>query len=164
MSLNRANRLLSEGRHSAALFEYSQLATSGIEPAQFNAAFLLSQQSRSSCPQVAGGLVSGDKQEHRLLAKPAQNKVEAAPEELAKNNTLSSNKAAYLSLSEHQIYTGMDACEVRALLLFGLSAAQNNVEALLHMGDFHYYGRAMLPANKAEVKALCVSCKIFTEK
>mmetsp|Transcript_24538 Transcript_24538/g.33662 ORF Transcript_24538/g.33662 Transcript_24538/m.33662 type:complete len:375 (-) Transcript_24538:23-1147(-) len=148
MSLNRASRLLAEGQHAAALFEYSQLASSGIEPAQFNAAFLLSQQ---SCPPLA--VVSGDRQEHQLLAQPTH---EGEKVVLSKNfstpNPLMSNKAAYLSLSATSGYprNEVEPCEVRALLLFGLSAAQNNVEALLSLGDFHYYGRAILPANKAE--------------
>ena len=44
-----------------------------------------------------------------------------------------------------------DACEARAMLLFGLSAAQSNGEALLSLGDFHYYRKGGLPWNRAEV-------------
>jgi hypothetical protein len=37
------------------------------------------------------------------------------------------------------------------MLLFGLSAAQSNGEALLSLGDFHYYRKGGLPLNRAEV-------------
>lgn len=172
MSLNQASRLHAEGHHAAALFEYAQLAATGIEPAQFNAAYLLSQQSGASCAPLArggGAVTSGDRLEHRLLENSSAQSIKhehhtrgtvvAAKSSTSSNNTLVSNKAAYLSLSvpssELTTSSELEECEVRALLLFGLSAAQNNVEALLALGDFHYYGRAALPANKAEVGEGC---------
>jgi hypothetical protein len=77
---------------------------------------------------------------------------------------LPSNKAAYLNPVTIPS-TGMGnitdkaggrqsrwvACESRAMLLFGLSVAQSNGEALLSLGDFHYYRKGGLPLNRAEV-------------
>lgn len=95
---------------------------------------------------------------------PSQSVDDAAAADNDDGWNLPSNKAAFSNpvtipakatgnITDKGIYrqSRWDACESRAMLLFGLSAAQSNGEALLSLGDFHYYRKGGLPLNRAEV-------------
>ena len=197
MALNRASKLYAEGHRAAALFEYSQLAVTGVEAAQFNAAYLLSHSKEgagieSTCPPLAVTRVenatstltsaSASSPQHRVNFKPENIASPNLPAPISDEKStkekkagegkdvslldLPSNKAAYLnpaasntSLARTESSRNggsgswtarQNACDARAMLQFGLSAAQNNAEALLALGDFHYYRRGGLPLNRAE--------------
>ena len=139
--LTKAYRLAEKGSVLAALSIFAKYASMGVESAQFNAAHIL--QKLNKCPPV----LKVSNASHDWLADSfATNKKEN--EDLIPAVRLESEP----SLS----FTGIDAaiakaeCDMRAYALYGLSAYQSDGEALLRLGDFHYYGFAGLTIDKGE--------------
>jgi TPR repeat protein len=156
-ALNRAGVLYREGRKHQALFEYSQLAAVGVESAQYNAAFILSQTSHPYCPVFTqftsvnvDSLNRSVKRDHRVEYTIQQKQISTdlneneiqlfVEEDIIRNieNKTDkkfqnvSNKVAFLNPNKMQDtfssnLSPQEKCEERALLLFALSASQQNV-------------------------------------
>ena len=121
---------------NAALVLYSQLASVGYEVAQTNAAHILS---KSFCPPWLSPSTVRRTLEGSKGLKPFEYKY-SHPDlsSLIPDNDM--NVDTY-----HIDYMG---CDVRSLLLYGLSATQGNADAHIRVGDFYYFGKAGIARNK----------------
>lgn len=150
-----------------SLIGYSRLAALGVETAQFNAAYILS---RHYCPRftTSSSIHSNviDEVVQPTFSKTLkQISINSDKENTEESPQWLSTSAAVLdpiqwtvinrSISNIVYSTGTEQipyadCELRALSLYELSAAQGNAESLLQIGDIHYYGKSGFRVNKAD--------------
>eukprot|EP01041_Mallomonas_annulata_P002981 gene2981-5852_t len=133
-SLTLAHRKLRVGDNLSALQYFTQMAATGIEPAQANAAYMLS---RTYCPAWLT-LSSAVSQSENI-------DMTQWPSKKTKDGT---GDGAHTS--DMYATSNKTECEKRALALYLQSASQGNSDALLKVGDLYYYGSAGLAVNKKE--------------
>jgi TPR repeat protein len=162
--LNTAQRLFQKGLYDSALLIYTRLAVIGVDTAQFNAAYILTKiycPKYMSVPPLSPSATNGSAaiiprdvwQRHVDAVMITDNISSTSAADSDRTTTLSSTFSASSTTSsttqQQQAAIEKAQCEVRALLLFGLTAAQESSEALLLMGDFYYYGWAFLQPSRA---------------
>lgn len=169
-ALNIAQQHFLKREYAMALHIYSQLAVLGIEPAQFNAAYLLKNHhcpspviSRDMMSLLAMTKSAGEKSDAETTPIQASNISSIAWKQLVdkkkteekmddEQQPTSSALQSQLTSSSVPIQeVNMDVhfeCESRALTLYGLSASQGNAESFVTIGDFYYYGLAGLNASR----------------
>lgn len=150
--LNTAHNYFGKQDYARALHLFTQLAAIGFEIAQFNAAFILS---KVYCPPAVAPSGSAHSAVNSTLG--SVRKVELLPHEkwtsLKSAKERSPSAWTIVAASPRDVKGAYNAkfkvqCEVRALSLFGLSAAQGNSDALVLVGDFYYYGLASLNSSR----------------
>ena len=130
-----------------ALMIYAQYAAIGVEAAQFNAAFLLS---NHQCPSnIKSKNISvlfnsdGVKKEKDLGVFVTELGID--DQIFVMSSFLNETHA-----NSSELKTTKSDCELRALSLYGLSASQGAAESYLRIGDFYYYGQAGMVTDKKE--------------
>ncbi len=152
-SLNVAQNHFLQQRYAKALHIYSQLAVLGIEPAQFNAAYILKNRHCPSLLESKDMAAAAKLVDHVPEVATASNVSIAAWKKLETSWKTSSAVQLQAPVSSQSVNSADKVdnveCETRALSLFGLSAAQGNAESFVTIGDYFYYGLASLNASRS---------------
>lgn len=155
-ALNEAHLALAGGDRSRSLLLFARMAAVGVESAQVNTAYLLS---REEC-------LPWSPASKRPAPLPVQLQLlpliahEASESEAVVSVGVATDPSSFTNHSEpsSEIHRNID-CEMRALQLFALGAGQGDSEALLRIGDMHYYGMAGLRADKGEAASFYQASK-----
>lgn len=151
--LNRGHYYFTQGDFDKALLAFSQLASAGIESAQFNAAYILSEY---YCPKLILPTKETLAQQNSSYASSISevkwgelnarfNNFESLPFD-SQSQVQFSNIT--FPLYSHKSSINQE-CLSRALSLYGLSASQQNSHSFVLLGDFFYYGKANLSSQSS---------------
>lgn len=154
IELNEANRDFNQGNFPSALRKFVSLAAIGYETAQYNAAYILL---KCHCPSFS--LTPSNKQWLESVMVENSLDPESVRREFSSLNSVTSINTSDFTVKQERRYalkllhslTGNQTehkdsierdktdCDIRALSLSALSAAQGNSDAFVQIGDFYYY-------------------------
>jgi SEL1 protein len=154
-ALTEAHRRYREGDYAVALMMFSRYAALGEETSQFNVAEILS---KHICPEHMSARdyastamtflqLNSSKLPIPLVDADRIVSLGIETDELQRKDDEANGIVALQPASSSKTSIG---CQIRALQFYGLSASQNDAEAMLRIGDMHYYGFAALPVDKME--------------
>lgn len=148
-SLTDAHKRYRKGEYAFALMTFSRYAALGEESSQFNVAEILSKhfcpakylRSNNQHPTMNFLMLNSSKLVHTEGNISFGIETDDIDGDDEMTQTLFALPAAKVTTI---------SCQIRALQFYSLSASQNDAEAMLRIGDMHYYGFAALPVNKIE--------------